>query len=41
MIIVIANNGDPTSGRSNVREMDSDFVRLSKQGGHEGKVLPV
>ncbi|XP_028393470.1 uncharacterized protein LOC114517842 [Dendronephthya gigantea] len=31
-----SENGDLATGRSNLRDTDSEFVRLSKQGGHEG-----
>lgn len=38
MIIVIAENGAGITQRSSIRDTDSEFVRLSKQGGHEGKL---
>ena len=36
IIITIAENGSATP-HSNLRDTDSEFVKLSKQGGHEGK----
>lgn len=36
VIIVVAKSGNTLTGRSNIRDTDSEFVRLSKQGGHEG-----